>query len=93
MPVPPTAAEIRADAVQAAASAATDSRRGLPGWVWIGGLVLLAGATLLLFAVFSWPLPRFARQGIPSSAQNIEQPAWRSSIPGDHLQLLYHLNN
>lgn len=42
----PTAADIRADAVQAAVSAATDSRRGLPGWVWIGGLVLLAGATL-----------------------------------------------
>lgn len=42
----PTAADIRSDAVQAAVSAATDSRRGLPGWVWIGGLVLLAGATL-----------------------------------------------
>ena len=42
----PTAADIRADAVQAAVSAATESRRGLPGWVWIGGLVLLAGATL-----------------------------------------------
>lgn len=42
------AADIRADAVAAAVSAATDARRGLPGWVWVGGLVLLAGATLAL---------------------------------------------
>jgi carbon monoxide dehydrogenase subunit G len=41
-------ADIRADAVAAAAAAATDAGRGLPGWVWIGGLVLLAGATLAL---------------------------------------------
>jgi carbon monoxide dehydrogenase subunit G len=41
-------AAIRADAVAAAAAAATDAGRGLPGWVWIGGLVLLAGATLAL---------------------------------------------
>lgn len=41
-------AQIRADAVAAAAATATDSGRGLPGWVWIGGLVLLAGATLAL---------------------------------------------
>ena len=45
----PSAAEIRSDAVDAAVSAATDTRRGLPGWVWIGGLVLLAGATLAAF--------------------------------------------
>lgn len=43
----PSAADVRSDAVAAAVSAATDPRRGLPGWVWIGGLVLLAGATLV----------------------------------------------
>jgi hypothetical protein len=32
--------------MEAAVSAATDTRRGLPGWVWVGGLVLLAGATV-----------------------------------------------
>lgn len=41
-------AEIRSDAVAAAAAVATDSRRGLPGWVWVGGLVLIAGAVLAL---------------------------------------------
>lgn len=42
----PSEAEVRAAAMSAATAAATDARRGLPGWVWIGGLVLLAGATL-----------------------------------------------
>ncbi len=41
-------ADIRAQAVAAAASAATDARRGLPGWVWVGGLVALAAATLAM---------------------------------------------
>ncbi len=45
-PPPPSEAEVRFAAIAAAASAATDSRRGLPGWVWIGGLVLLSGAAL-----------------------------------------------
>jgi hypothetical protein len=44
----PSAADIRADAVAAATAAATGSGRGLPAWVWIGGLVLLSGATLAL---------------------------------------------
>jgi carbon monoxide dehydrogenase subunit G len=39
-------ADVRSAAVAAAAAAATDSRRGLPGWVWVGGLVILAGATV-----------------------------------------------
>lgn len=42
----PGADEIMAAAVSAASNAATNSARGLPGWVWIGGLVLLAAATL-----------------------------------------------
>lgn len=45
-PAAPSEAEVRAAAMSAATSAVTDARRGLPGWVWIGGLVLLAGATL-----------------------------------------------
>lgn len=48
--------------------------------------------SLLLFGAMSWPLVRFANDGIPSAAQNIERPAWRESIPGDHLQLLYHFD-
>jgi carbon monoxide dehydrogenase subunit G len=43
----PSAAEVRSDAVAAAVSAAADARPGLPGWVWVGGLVLLAAATLV----------------------------------------------
>jgi carbon monoxide dehydrogenase subunit G len=42
----PGADDIRAAAVSAATDAVTSPARGLPGWVWIGGLVLLAAATL-----------------------------------------------
>ncbi len=58
---------------------------------WSAFLITAAG-TLLLFLVLTWPLGKFWNEGIPSSAQNIENPAWRSSIPGDHLQLLYHFD-
>jgi hypothetical protein len=34
--------------VAAAADVATSSARGLPGWAWIGGLVLLVLAVLAL---------------------------------------------
>lgn len=51
--------------------------------------ITLAGAALL-WAVFSWPLPRHMMDGIPSSSQNIETGSVRRMIPGDHLQLLYH---
>jgi uncharacterized protein len=43
---PASQAEIRAAAVSAAASAATSANRGLPGWVWVSGLVALAVAAL-----------------------------------------------
>ncbi len=49
-------------------------------------------ATMLLFALLSWPLPRFITSGIPASAHNIEQPAWRYGIFGDHLQYLYRFD-
>lgn len=58
-------------------------------------LQALAGSmlvSLLVFAVLSWPLPRMATEAIPSSAQNLEHPSWRSMIPGDQLQLLYHFD-
>ena len=54
-------------------------------------IVLTASlVTLVAWAVFSWPLPRYVRSGIPSSSRNIELHHQRSMIPGDHLQLLYH---
>jgi carbon monoxide dehydrogenase subunit G len=43
----PSAADVRAAAVSAAV-AATSQSRGLPGWVWIGGLVLIVLAVLAL---------------------------------------------
>ncbi|WP_199555610.1 CoxG family protein [Sandaracinobacteroides hominis] len=43
----PSAAEIRADAASAAVNAVEAARPGLPGWVWIGGLVLLVIAALV----------------------------------------------
>ncbi|MDF3128812.1 hypothetical protein P0Y35_06365 [Kiritimatiellaeota bacterium B1221] len=55
-------------------------------------ILFSAGISLLLFCSFTWPLPSLWNQGIPSSSQNIEHPAWRHSIPGDHLQLLYHFD-
>jgi hypothetical protein len=53
---------------------------------------LLVLASILLFVLVSWPLPRFLTSGIPASAHNIEQPAWRYSIHGDHLQYLYRFD-
>ena len=37
----PSAADVRAAAVEAAVAEATSPARGLPAWMWIGGLVLL----------------------------------------------------
>lgn len=54
--------------------------------------VLTSLAASLLFALLSWPLPRFMTSGIPASAHNIEQPAWRYGIHGDHLQYLYRFD-
>ncbi len=47
-------------------------------------------ATALVWGVFSWPLPRHALSGIPSSSTNVEQGDVRRMIMGDHLQVLYH---
>jgi len=52
------------------------------------GLVL---ASLLLFAWFTWPLPLNIVDGVASSHRP-ETGAPRYSIPGDHLQLMYHFD-
>jgi hypothetical protein len=53
---------------------------------WGLGLVL----TLAVWTVFSWPLPGYIRDAIPSSAYNVEAGHGRTMIPGDHLQFLYN---
>ncbi len=47
------------------------------------------GAALAVWTVFSWPLPRYAAEGIPSSAHNVEKNNVRRMLAGDHLQLHY----
>lgn len=53
-------------------------------------LLISLVVTVLLWALFSWPLPRYLASGIPSSARNVETPPVREMIPGDHLQLMYY---
>ncbi|MBP7831080.1 MAG: hypothetical protein KA248_14310 [Kiritimatiellae bacterium] len=50
------------------------------------------GVSLLLWMLFSWPLPRHLFDAIPASSQNVEEGQRREMIPGDHLQLLYHFD-
>ena len=45
--------------------------------------------TLLIWLVFSWPLPRYINDGIPATYK-AEQIPFRDMMPGDHLQLMYH---
>ncbi|MEI6972438.1 MAG: hypothetical protein WCL44_13095, partial [bacterium] len=44
---------------------------------------------LLVWAVFTWPLPRHITEGIPASASASCGSRARSMISGDHLQLQY----
>ncbi len=53
-------------------------------------MVLSIFVVLLAWAWFSWPLPRYFHEGIPSSSQNVERGGVRTMMMGDHLQLLYH---
>lgn len=46
--------------------------------------------SLVIWAVFSFPLPLYVSRGIPSSAWNIEKGSVKTMVPGDHLQMLYH---
>ncbi|NQU39097.1 MAG: hypothetical protein HQ523_04010 [Lentisphaerae bacterium] len=50
---------------------------------------LTLGATLLLWLCFSWPLPRYMNDGIPSTPTRVEHETTRRMVQGDHLQLLY----
>ena len=48
-------------------------------------LLYLAGtlfAVLLVWLLFTWPLPRHFSDGVPSSSQNVERGAVRTMI--DH---------
>lgn len=53
-------------------------------------LLFSLSASLALWTLFSWPLPRHLFTAIPASSQNVERDQAREMIPGDHLQLLYH---
>ena len=46
--------------------------------------------TLVVWIIFSWPLPKYTFSGISSSDRNLEKDNVRTMIAGDHLQLLYH---
>ena len=46
--------------------------------------------TVVVWAIFSWPLPRYVADGIPASSTNVERNSVRRMIEGDHLQLLYN---
>ncbi len=52
--------------------------------------ITISATVLLLWAVFSWPLPRYFSSGVPQSDHNIEKGHVRHMIPGDQLQLMYH---
>ena len=54
------------------------------------GVVALLAA-LLLWSVFTWPLPRLMDRAIPDGSQAYGGTAITSMSPGDHLQYLYYL--
>lgn len=45
--------------------------------------------TMLVWAWFSWPLPRYVTQGVPAAA-HLGPAEVRPLIPGDHLQFMYY---
>jgi len=53
-------------------------------------LLYTVAVTLGVWFIFSWPLPRYAAEGIPAAHERVEEQAVRYMIPGDHLQLLYY---
>ena len=55
-------------------------------------LLLSLLISLVIWMAFTWPLPRYLAEGIPSSARNVEPGNVRRMIPGDHLQLLYYFD-
>lgn len=67
------------------APAATRGRAPGAGRVFAGAALV----TLVLWAVFTWPLPRLVGSAMPYAARVPGQQVGLM-IPGDHLQLLYH---
>ncbi|MBI2441199.1 MAG: hypothetical protein HYV35_07510 [Lentisphaerae bacterium] len=56
--------------------------------VWKLSLLTLA-ITLVVWAFFSWPLPRYIGRGVPTAA-HLEPVDIQPMIPGDHLQFMYY---
>lgn len=54
-------------------------------------LLILFVASLVLFGWFTWPLPLYLNDGVISSHRP-ETGGPRYTIPGDHLQLMYHFD-
>lgn len=52
--------------------------------------VLTFVVSLSIWALFTWPLPRYAASGIPMAHAGAESDPVRFMEPGDHLQLLYY---
>ncbi len=52
--------------------------------VWLSLLL-----STVIWAAFSWPLPRYVASGVPSSSTNSDKGQVRSMIMGDHLQMVY----
>lgn len=46
--------------------------------------------SLAIWCIWTWPLPRYATQGIPIAHSGGEQAPVQFMVPGDHLQLLYY---
>ena len=47
-------------------------------------------SALALWVMLTWPLPRYAREGIPYSVHAPVNDTPRAMVSGDHLQLMYH---
>lgn len=61
----------------------------IPVMNWKRTLGLSFVITLILWAWFSWPLPRYVASGIPTAAR-LEKMELQPMLPGDHLQYLYY---
>jgi len=55
-------------------------------------ILLALVVSLVIWAVFTWPLPRYVSRAIPYSSQLYNQELIHSMEPGDHLQYLYFMD-
>jgi hypothetical protein len=53
-------------------------------------LLVSLALSLVVWMIFTWPLPQYLTEGIPSSSTNDELYGARAMIKGDQLQLYYH---